>query len=111
VPAARVHHHVAADRHRRRYFLSRCWHEGRSKAAVAEQVGAGDALTSERTYARTVLPRGAARGVRAASRGDVHGLQRAAAIVSGAGLAAGGYATEWMRRTAKAVREREEVAA
>jgi GT2 family glycosyltransferase len=45
---------------------------------------AGDGLSAERTYALQTLPRGAARGVWAAvRRGDVAGLARAGAIVSG----------------------------
>ena len=98
MPNAVVDHHVSEDRQRPRYLVSRSWHEGRSKASVAMSVGARDALAAETTYTRRVLPRGVARGLSAAVRGDVNGLGRAGAIIVGTGAAAGGYARERMRR-------------
>jgi glycosyltransferase involved in cell wall biosynthesis len=83
-PRARVYHRVPPIRSSWRYFVARCYSEGISKALVAKFVGAGDGLSAERTYALQTLPRGAARGVWAAvRRGDVAGLARAGAIVSG----------------------------
>ena len=85
VPEARVWHHVAADRGTWRYFCSRCWAEGASKAMVTARVGS-DGLASERSYLARTLPRGVLAGLRAAGRGDPAGLARAAAICVGTGL-------------------------
>lgn len=92
VPDAKVDHHVSADRATWRYFVSRCWGEGISKASVAASVGDGDALASERGYVTRTLPAGVAAGLRAARQGDRAGLARSAAIVVGAGVTAAGFA-------------------
>src|SRR5205823_50969 len=55
-PEARVGHQVPAARGRLRYFLSRCFAEGLSKAAVVELRGSRVGLESERRYALCVLP-------------------------------------------------------
>jgi GT2 family glycosyltransferase len=57
-PAVNVSHRVSADRHRFRYFRSRCYHEGVSKALVSRLVGSGSGLSSERAYVLRVLPLG-----------------------------------------------------
>ncbi len=57
-----------ADRATWRYFLSRCWSEGRSKAVVTDLVGRTDGLASERSYVSRVLPRGHHRYARRAAR-------------------------------------------
>ena len=93
-PRARVYHRVTSERVGARYFRARCWSEGRSKAVVARHAGRDDALSTERTYVRTVLPRGIARGLRdAVAHRDAAGLARAAAIVAGVVITAAGYAT------------------
>jgi cellulose synthase/poly-beta-1,6-N-acetylglucosamine synthase-like glycosyltransferase len=91
VPAARVHHHVPPERAGWRYFASRCWAEGRSKAIVAGLTGTGAGLASERAYVRRTLPAGVARGLRDALGGDLSGLGRSGAIVAGLALAGAGY--------------------
>jgi GT2 family glycosyltransferase len=91
VPDARVTHAVPADRASWRYFVSRCWAEGRSKAIVASLIGASDGLSSERDYVVRALPAGVGRGLRDAARGDAGGLGRALAIVLGLGVTAAGY--------------------
>jgi glycosyltransferase involved in cell wall biosynthesis len=91
-PAVRVLHAMSADRRRWRYFRTRCYGEGLSKALVADRVGPADGLASERTYVARVLPRGVARGCADAARGDLAGLGRAAAIVAGLAFVAAGYA-------------------
>ncbi len=91
-PRARVHHHVPADRSRWRYFRSRCYAEGRSKALVAYYVGVKDGLASERVHALHTLPFGAARGLRdVVLHADLGGLARAGVIVAGLALTAAGY--------------------
>jgi GT2 family glycosyltransferase len=91
VPAARVRHHVPAERARWRYFAARCWSEGRSKATVTALAGVDSGLSSERDYVRHTLPAGVLRGVRDAMRGDVSGLGRSGAICVGLALTAAGY--------------------
>jgi GT2 family glycosyltransferase len=85
-------HFVPEDRCRFSYFRSRCFAEGLSKATMTASVGAGDGLSAERQYTTRVLPRGAARGMADAFRGDPSGLGRAGAIVTGLAVAAAGYA-------------------
>lgn len=84
-PLARVHHHVPASRVTWRYFASRCYSEGLSKAQVASRVGADAGLASERTYATRTLPVGVVRNVAAAR------LSRAAAIIAGLAITTVGY--------------------
>ena len=90
-PAAQVRHRVPAGRASWRYFRARCYHEGRSKALVAQLVGASDGLSAERTYTLRTLPQGCARGLADALGGDAAGLGRAGAIAGGLALTAGGY--------------------
>ncbi|MEO5574739.1 MAG: glycosyltransferase family 2 protein, partial [Gaiellaceae bacterium] len=90
-PRAAVRHTVPASRAGWRYFTSRCYAEGLSKALVARFAGAGAGLSSERTYTFRTLPRGVARGISDALRGDVAGLGRAGAIVAGLLVTTTGY--------------------
>jgi hypothetical protein len=90
--AAVVRHFVPDGRCGFRYFVSRCFAEGMSKAQVAEAVGSGDGLSAERGYATRILPRGVARGIAASFRGDLGGLGRAGAIVVGLSVTVAGYA-------------------
>src|SRR3954451_10436242 len=93
-PAATVRHLVKPNRTTARYFFSRCWSEGRSKALVTQFTGANDGLASERTYTFAVLPRGVLRGLRdAVLRSAPAGLGRAGAIIAGFGVTAAGYLT------------------
>jgi GT2 family glycosyltransferase len=86
-----IWHKVPAVRARFRYFLSRCYAEGLSKAMVTRSVGVRDGLCAERSYTSRTLPAGAGRGIAAAVRGDLGGLGRSAAIVVGLGAAGAGY--------------------
>jgi GT2 family glycosyltransferase len=91
VPAARVDHDVPPERTRFRYFRQRCWLEGNAKAQLSEMVGMAEGLSSERSYALLTLPTGVMKGLLDALRGDLSGLQRAAAIVAGLAITTGGY--------------------
>jgi GT2 family glycosyltransferase len=91
VPRAVVRHHVAAERTMVRYFLRRCYAEGISKAAVAERAGREQALSSERGYVLSTLPRGVLDGLRAGLRGDAYGFARSAMILVGLLTTATGY--------------------
>ncbi|MEV3969668.1 glycosyltransferase family 2 protein [Streptomyces sp. NPDC050698] len=86
-----IHHWVPEIREHFRYFRSRTYAEGLSKALVARSVGAGKGLESERRYATRVLPAGVARGLRDALLARPGGAGRAGAIVAGVLTAAGGY--------------------
>lgn len=97
-PAAAVDHHVPPDRATLRYFASRCFSEGLSKALVATYVGADHALASERRYVVSQLRTGVARGLRQTVRGDPSGLLRAGAIVGGLVMTAAGYTLGTLRR-------------
>lgn len=85
-----VDHAVSADRQSVRYFLSRCFHEGRSKALLNRAVGAGDGLSSERAYVSRVLPAAVGRELARSLRGDGWGVARAGLVVAGATTTAAG---------------------
>ncbi|MFD4694261.1 glycosyltransferase family 2 protein [Streptomyces sp. NPDC058463] len=92
-----IHHKVPAVREGFRYFRTRCYAEGLSKALVSRSVGAGKGLESERRYTTRVLPAGVVRGVRDALLGRSGGAGRAGAVVTGVLAAAGGYAVGSVR--------------
>jgi glycosyltransferase involved in cell wall biosynthesis len=91
VPAARVEHAVPAERLSWRYFRSRCWAEGLSKALVTEEVGFTNALSSEWIYTLKTLPTGVVRGLSDGVHGDHTGYLRAGAIIGGFLVTAAGY--------------------
>lgn len=93
-PAAVVHHAVPPERTTRRYFVSRCWHEGRGKAALLRYVGA-DAIASERSYTTRVLPRAVLRELCAGVFGRRTGaIQRCAAVIVGFSVTVAGWVAE-----------------
>jgi hypothetical protein len=99
-PAARVLHHVPAERATLRYLRRRCWAEGLSKAHVAELAGRSSALADERGYATRTLPRGVAQAFGEAA-GSMRAAPLARAVVMIAGLAvttAGFAAGRWASR-------------
>lgn len=101
-PEARVQHHVSSDRVTLRYFRRRCYHEGMSKAVVADLATAANAakpLTSERTYTTRVLPRGV---VRESSSMTADGFARAATMVFGLATTTAGFAHAKLRRRLRA---------
>jgi GT2 family glycosyltransferase len=91
VPGAVVHHHVAAERTRVSYFVRRCYGEGLSKALVAQRAARQVALSSERRYVISTLPRGVLRGLASGLRGDGWGIVRSAMICLGLLASAVGY--------------------
>lgn len=91
-PASAVGHLVPAERTRFRYFLVRCFNEGRGKAGLAALNGVGPSMSEERGYASRVLPKAVARELRHALRGEGWSALRGGAIVAGAGTAAAGFA-------------------
>jgi hypothetical protein len=104
-PAARVAHNVPAQRGSWRYFVSRCYSEGRSKAVVARLVGSQRALTTELRYTTHVLPAGFVSSLNdALFRADRNGFARAAAIVVGLGCTSLGFAAGWIEGARSATR-------
>jgi hypothetical protein len=97
-PAATVRHRIPAERGAARYFASRCFSEGVSKALVSGFVGSEAGLASERAYVARDLPRGAARGVADAFRGKPAGALRALAIAAGLAITVAGYLVGSARR-------------
>jgi glycosyltransferase involved in cell wall biosynthesis len=91
-PLAAVDHRVPASRSTFRYFRSRCYAEGLSKAVVSKLVGSTDALATERIYAVRTLGRAVLAELGRASRGDRAGIGRALAIVVGLAITTAGYA-------------------
>jgi hypothetical protein len=91
VPAAAVDHHVPRQRLRAGYFLSRCWHEGRSKADVVRMAGASAGLKSERRHAAAVIPAAILRDLRAAATGEMAAVARVLTAAAGLATTACGY--------------------
>jgi glucosyl-dolichyl phosphate glucuronosyltransferase len=83
-PQSRIHHHVSPQRASWRYFRSRCYAEGLSKAIVSRYVGVKDSLSSERRYTYYMLPRGIIQGItNAVLHRELAGLLQAGAIITG----------------------------
>ncbi len=93
-PQARIHHHIPPSRASWRYFRTRCFAEGLSKATVTQYVGSKDGLATERTYIVRTLLGGIGGGV---MDGIVHldgrGFARAGGIAAGVIITVAGYAT------------------
>jgi glucosyl-dolichyl phosphate glucuronosyltransferase len=90
-PRARVLHAVPPQRATWRYFVRRCVVEGTAKALLSSITGSEDGLRSERTYARSILPRALLRELGRGVRGQPDGFARAAAIVAGLTITAAAY--------------------
>jgi GT2 family glycosyltransferase len=98
-PRAVVTHRVSRARSTLRYFVARCYSEGRSKALVRERAGRAGVLSTELAYTLRTLPAGVARGFREARSGDLFGLLRAAAIILGLGVTTAGFAVGRLGRS------------
>ncbi len=75
-----------------RYFRSRCWSEGLSKAVMTGRVGSDDGLAERAGLRDEDAAVGVAHGIADALRGRPEGLRRAGAIIAGLGVTAAGYA-------------------
>jgi glycosyltransferase involved in cell wall biosynthesis len=91
-PDSAVSHRVPPQRTRFRYFLVRCYNEGRGKAGLAALNGTRTSTSDERGYAARVLPRAVLQGLAEALRGDAAGALRGAAIIAGLAVAVAGFA-------------------
>jgi len=85
-----VHHRVPNSRLTTKYFVSRCWAEGLSKAAVSTLVGAGSGLSSEANHLTQAIPREIATSLVSIVTSPRHALRRITLIVSGSFIAAAG---------------------
>ncbi|MFC3741776.1 glycosyltransferase family 2 protein [Paractinoplanes deccanensis] len=102
-PGAAVDHFVPRQRQTVKYFLSRCYHEGRSKAAVARLGGSRSALSAERHYVRSVLPRAVLRALNPVLlRREPVAALRGAAVVAGLAATVAGYVAGSRTRRAPA---------
>ncbi|GAA0486556.1 glycosyl transferase family 2 [Paractinoplanes deccanensis] len=83
VPASVIEHDVPVDRSTFRFFLRRCYAEGRGKVQMSALLPRDRQLATEQDYLRRTLPRAVARDIVAASRGHggFHAL-RAATVVA-----------------------------
>lgn len=91
-PAAVVYHRVTAERATFRYFLSRCWLEGKGKAELAQLAGPSRALASERAYVWQVIPRGIAMALReSVEQRRLAGLARSGTLVAASALVSMSY--------------------
>lgn len=83
---------VPLNRSQWRYFLKRCYQEGKSKALIARYVGTRTGLQTERSYTARILPRGILKGLGDTFlHADIFGLVRAGAIIAGLATTAAGY--------------------
>lgn len=90
-PSARVLHKVPASRSTWSYYRSRCFAEGLSKARVSCTATAKHALSTERRYLTSTVPRALARDVGHAFRGRPSALIAAFALVVGVVITGLGY--------------------
>jgi len=91
-PLAVCLHKVSGRRLTWRYFAIRCYAEGLSKAYLAKIMGAGSALSTERSYVMRTLSRGIVQGgADLLRKRDPAGPLRSAAILIGFASAAAGY--------------------
>ncbi|WP_020659003.1 glycosyltransferase [Amycolatopsis benzoatilytica] len=103
-PRSIVRHQVGAERMTWSYLVRRSWAEGVSKALVSRMAGAGDAVSTERSYVTRVLPASVSREVvRAAHGHPAAAAQGVAAIASALLAAGGGYLRESARRRERPV--------
>jgi hypothetical protein len=92
LPQTRVFHYVPQKRATWRYFCSRCYAEGISKAIVGRFVGTKDALSSESAYTLRTLPTGILRNISLVFlKGRFYYILRALAILAGLCITIAGY--------------------
>jgi hypothetical protein len=98
-PSARIGHIVPPRRATPRYFVRRCYTEGKGKADMALLLGPSETLQDEYRYAGKTLPRGLRRELwQAVTHQELIGVSRATAIAVGLGAASLGYAVRRVQR-------------
>lgn len=98
-PASAVDHYVPAVRQTMRYFVSRCYHEGRSKRIVSMLQGSRAGLASERRYVKVTLPSAVLLAVTGMRRNPA-GLLRGGVVLVGLGSTIFGYVVESLQHGA-----------
>jgi glycosyltransferase involved in cell wall biosynthesis len=93
-PSAAVRHHVPAARATWSYFRARCYAEGLSKALVAKYSEGAAALSSERAYLASTIPRAYREALRRARPAPARTVL---ALTLGVGATAAGYAVGSVR--------------
>lgn len=86
-----VHHRVPSSRATAKYFISRCWAEGLSKAAVSSLVGSESGLSSEREHVLKAIPREVFSSIFMIPVRPMTSLRRLSLIVVGSTTAALGW--------------------
>ncbi|GLW99713.1 glycosyltransferase family 2 protein [Microtetraspora sp. NBRC 16547] len=104
-PSAVVRHHVPGDRTTMSYFRARCYAEGLSKAAVTRLAGAGKALSSERSYLRSTIPKALLRPLIPAPTARLRDLAAIPAVLTGVGATGLGFVWGRVRAPAGAWEE------
>lgn len=100
-PSAQVGHSVPLGRSTLRFFVVRCYNEGRTKADMAAMLGPSKGLQDERRHAIKTLPEGIGRELRqAVVRQELVAAQRASAIGVGLCSTALGYIVRRTQRLA-----------
>jgi GT2 family glycosyltransferase len=98
VPSAIVDHHVPPDRSTYRYFITRCYEEGRGKTELARHLGTNRDLAMERDWLRRTVPRGIWINLQGGLLGRRSGgCSRAGAMMSGLVAAAAGSALSYAK--------------
>jgi glycosyltransferase involved in cell wall biosynthesis len=87
-----VDHYLTTDRSRPRYFVHRCWSEGRSKALVTATVGTDAGLEAERRHAFSIIPTALAGAARDITRRQRGAWGRALALTGGLAVTSAGFA-------------------
>jgi hypothetical protein len=83
LPDVAVRHFVPSERSSVRFFLKRCWREGRAKRITVKLVGSSAALSRERTHLAKVIPKAGLAAIGEAARGDLPAIARLPALVAG----------------------------
>jgi cellulose synthase/poly-beta-1,6-N-acetylglucosamine synthase-like glycosyltransferase len=98
-PSALIGHVVPVRRGTPRFFVQRCYTEGKGKADMAVLLGPSQRLQDERRHATKTLPQGLRHELwQAVTRREFAAMQRASAIAVGLGAASAGYAFRRARR-------------
>lgn len=104
-PAAGVLHSVPGERGTWSYFRSRCYAEGVSKAVVKRLVGSRQALSAERSYLSSTVPRGFLRYLAGGLSGRLWDFAAAFALVFGVAATVLGYLRGTAQNAWTALRE------
>lgn len=101
-PSAQIGHVVPPRRGTPKFFLRRCYTEGKGKADMTALLGPSGRLQDERRHAIKTLPQGLRRELwHAVTHREFVGVQRASAIVVGLSAASLGYMMRRARRPAR----------